>query len=257
MKAWLVSTRPTESAGIWSAPGMTYCTDRSRSGAYIGCGNDGAAMISRIGSAGCQFRPGALPDQDGIRAGRDRRVEPVSDGLLQLVTSSAAASGGSGADAGPGRGQRSQGLRNRAAVGGVGPAGAAGRSPGGRPRFPAAVITKSGCCGPGDGVRGDAGLIRDRPDRRGGRRCRCRDGERQPAWVSGRLQRDREPATASRGSAARAGHDPLDRHQAAGRGRRRARSRPVRVDPASSASRDAGRTGQGGLPAAGSGWPGG
>src|ERR1700722_4360665 len=69
MNVWLASSRPTVLGRMFSTPGSKYSGSRSRSGAYIGCGNSGAAMMGSSGSGGSQLRRGASVTRPWILAG--------------------------------------------------------------------------------------------------------------------------------------------------------------------------------------------
>src|SRR5580698_1122657 len=148
MNPWSAWTSPTEFAGTWSAPGSTYCGDRPASGAYIGCGNDGAAMIVRIGSGGCQPSPGATVIIDSVRAGTVTAGSSLARIVwLSCAASSAGASAGSGAAACQAAASGASAARNSSAcaestVPATGSGGAAtGSAVGGT------VMVKAGCGG--------------------------------------------------------------------------------------------------------------
>ena len=58
MNRLFVCSSCTVSGGTRSSPGNTYSGDRSRSAAYIGCGNVGASMI---GSSSSPVAPPGFP----------------------------------------------------------------------------------------------------------------------------------------------------------------------------------------------------
>src|ERR1700722_8163008 len=96
MKAWLEMTMPTELGGTRLTPGRTYCSSRSRRGAYIGCVKVGAAMMGAMGSRGFQVINEERLMRELIRrgtvmAGLRRTIKVV----LRETRSSAGAWGGS------------------------------------------------------------------------------------------------------------------------------------------------------------------
>ena len=147
MKAWFVTSRLTDSSGTWSAPGRMYCGDRSRSGAYIGCGKLGAAMIGRIGSGGFQVSPGPSvmiePSRAGTVMAGSSRCTTVSRSACR---SRAGAGCGSGAAACSASASGTRAARNRRASAESATA-LAPAAPGAGSGLPGVVTAKSGRAG--------------------------------------------------------------------------------------------------------------